>query len=150
MTDESVEQAVEPVVAEEAVTSTMLDRFVGLRLEEDVGGHYATAANLDELLGELPDTIGLMDLTGHKLTVKGAALHLGILEGKQTLFAVIECVDIDTGEQLAATTGASAVLRQLDRAAQLGLFPFDCKPYQSVLGVKGRTDPLHLGPVDRF
>lgn len=150
MTDQSIEPVDAEVVEDTPISSSALDRFRGLHLEEGVGAHYASADTLDELLSDLPDTIGLMELTGHKIRVHSAALHIGNLEGRQTLFVVAEVTDLDTGERVAATTGASAVMRQLDRAAQLNLFPFDCKPYQSALGVKGRTDPLHLGALDRF
>jgi hypothetical protein len=126
------------------------EMYPGLRLEEGVGSYYATVDSVDDLLDDLPEAKGLMDFTGHHIKIHGASLRVGEMEGRMTVFAVIDTTDMETGERLMTTTGASAVLGQLNKAALAGWFPLECRPYQSELGKKGRTDPLHLGKLDRF
>jgi hypothetical protein len=143
--------AVEPKAAEAAaIIVRAAEQYAGLRLEEGVGSFYATVDSVDELLGDLPDAEGLMEYTGRPITIHGATLRVGELEDRMTVFAVIDITDDSSGKRVMATTGASAVLAQLNKAALKKWFPLQCMPYQSELGKKGRTDPLHLGKVDRF
>jgi hypothetical protein len=131
------------------VTSAV-ERYSGLPLEEGVGSYYSTVDSVDELLDDLPEAQGLMEYTGKRIIIHGATLRVGEMDGRMTVFAVIDTTDAETGERVMTTTGASAVLAQLNKAALKGWFPLECMPYQTELGKKGRTDPLHLGKTDRF
>lgn len=124
--------------------------YPALSVGHGIGDFYDKAPDLDSLLEDMPDAVGLMDFTGKPIQINSATLRLGEAEGRATVFAVIQITDMETGEQVATTTGAGAVLKQINRAYQLDAIPFQCKPYQVALGVKGRTDPLHLGKLDRF
>lgn len=150
MTDTDITPAEGEIVDAEVVPVGERDKFSALPFESGIGAFYDSANDLDELLAEPNDAEGLIEYTGRPLTVHGASLHLGELEGKQTLFVVIDATDNSTGKRLPLTTGAGAVMRQLNRAAELGAFPFECMPYQRDLGRKGRTNPIHLGKADRF
>lgn len=124
--------------------------YPNIAVGHGIGDYYDQAPDLDALLEDMPDAVGLMEYTGKVVQINSASLRLGEAEGRPTVFAVIQITDMETGEQVATTTGAGAVLKQINRAYKLGLLPFQCKPYQVGLGVKGRTDPLHLGKVDRY
>ena len=132
------------------VYKSELALYPNLPLGHGIGDYYDQAPDLDALLEDMPEAVGLMDFTGKEIQVNSASLRLGEADGRPTVFAVIQITDMATGEQVATTTGAGAVLKQINRAAKLGLLPFVCKPYQVDLGKKGRTDPLHLGKVDRY
>lgn len=150
MTSEDITPVTDVSLETVALTKSAAQLYPALRLEEGVGSYYATVSNLDTMLDDLPDAEGLMDYTGKPITVHGATLRLGETDERMTVYAVIDITDDSTGRRVAATTGASAVLGQLNKAAAEGWFPFQCMPYQTKLNKKGRTDPLHLGKVDRY
>jgi hypothetical protein len=150
MTRETIPSEQLDIIDAEIVAEESLSSLVHLPFDEGVGSFYARAQTIDDLLADVPDTKPMMEYTGRAMTIHGASLHKGDLDGRSTVFVVVDATDHSSGERVALTTGAGAVLRQLDRAAQMGFFPFDCQPYQRGLDKKGRTDPLHLGTVDRF
>jgi hypothetical protein len=127
-------------------------KYPALPLETGVGEAYDRAETVEALLEELPDAEGLKEYLGRPITIHGASLRVGEADGKQTLYVMLDATDDSTGKRLAMSTGAGAVMRQVNRAAQLGVFPFQCMPYEVDLG-KGRgtkSNPIHLGKVDRF
>lgn len=125
-------------------------RFPDLRLEHGIGEAYDNAADLDALLEELPDAVGIKEYLGRPITVNGASLRLGEIDGRPTLYVMLDVTDNSTGTRVAVSTGADAVMKQVNRAAHLGLFPFEAMPYEVALGKRGQDDPIHLGKVDRF
>lgn len=142
--------AVESRVAETALMiKTAAELYPALRLEEGVGSFYATVDSVEDLLGDLPEAVGLLELTGKHLIIHDASLRVGEMDDRMTVFAVIDTTDADTGERFMSTTGASAVLAQINKAKIAGWLPLECRPYQTAIGKRGRTDPLHLGKVDR-
>lgn len=152
MTDETLPSA--DVVDAELVpySEAEMGKYPALRLETGIGEAYDRATNVDELLDELPDAEGLREYLGRPITVHGASLRLGEADGRQTLYVMLDVTDDSSGKRLAMSTGAQAVMRQVNRAAALDAFPFQCMPYEVDLG-KGRgtkSNPIHLGKVDRF
>jgi hypothetical protein len=131
------------------VVKSAAEMYPSLRLEEGVGSYYATVDSVDDLLDDLPEAVGLMEMTGKVIVIHDATLRIGEMDDRTTVFAVIDTTDAKTGERFMTTTGASAVLGQINKAKIAGWLPLECKPYQVGLGTKGRTDPLHLGKVDR-
>jgi hypothetical protein len=131
-------------------TEAEIARYPALRLETGVGEAYDRAESADELLEELPDAVGLKEYLGRPITIHGASLRIGEADGKQTLYVMLDATDDSTGDRMAMSTGAGAVMRQVNRAAQIGAFPLTCMPYEVDLG-KGRgtkSNPIHLGKVD--
>jgi hypothetical protein len=131
------------------MVKTAGELYPALRLEEGVGSFYATVDSVDDLLGDLPEAVGLLELTGKHLIIHDATLRVGEMDDRMTVFAVIDTTDAETGERFMTTTGASAVLAQINKAKIAGWLPLECRPYQTSLGKRGRTDPLHLGKVER-
>lgn len=133
-------------------TEAEMTKYPALRLETGVGEAYDRAETADELLEDLPDAEGLREYLGRPITIHGASLRIGEADGKQTLYVMLDAEDQSTGKRLAMSTGAAAVMRQVNRAAQINAFPLSCMPYEVDLG-KGRgtkSNPIHLGKVDRF
>ena len=145
---EHQDQAGEIVDAEVIAPETPWLKFIPWA--QGVEGFYAQAETVDQLLDDVPEVVKLLTMTGKPITVHGATLHDGTLTGKKTVYVVMDLTTNSSGKRIAATTGAGAVMRQLSRACELDLFPFEAMAYQVSLGKKGRTDPLHLGKVDRF
>lgn len=116
---------------------------------EGVNAYFGHAENVAELLSEPPDAEGLIEHLGEPLTVRGAELHRGEIDGRTTVFLAIDAVVTATGRPIVLTTGAAAVLRQCARAYELGLYPFEATAYQADLGQKGKTDPIRLGVPGR-
>lgn len=127
-----------------------MSKYPALRLETGVGEAYDKAETIDALLADLPDAEGLREYLGRPLTVNGASLRIGEVDGKQTLYTMLDVTDDSTGKSLVLSTGAAAVMRQLNRAAQLDAFPFQCLAYEVEINKRGRSNPIHLGKVDRF
>jgi hypothetical protein len=108
------------------------------------------ASTMEELLDGPPAAHGLAEYTGRPITVLGARLAQGEIDGEPTAYAIIDAIDNSTGERVALTTGAAGVMRQLARAYELDGYPFQAMPYEVQTGTKGRNNPLYLGKPDRF
>lgn len=150
MTDSDITPVGDPATRDLPAVQDELSRFPALRLEMGIGEAYDRAADVEELLGELPDAEGIMDYLGRPITVHGASLRIGDIKGKPTVYVMLDVTDNSTGKRLPVSTGADAVMKQVNRAAQLNAFPFECMPYQVELDKSGQTNPVHLGKVDRF
>jgi hypothetical protein len=115
-----------------------------------IGERITKATTMDEALGDLSEPIGLESVTGQALTVHSAALAPSDTENAIGYYALIDATVEETGERVVITCGAQGVLRVLAKAADLGAYPFKCKPYGVASKVKGRSDALRLGTVDKF
>jgi len=150
VTSEEITPAGEQATKDLPVVREELARFPALQLEMGIGEAYDRAADVDELLAELPDAEGIKEYLGRPITVHGASLRIGEIKGKPTVYVMLDVTDDSTGKRMPVSTGADAVMKQVNRAAQLGAFPFECMPYAVELNKSGQDDPIHLGKVDRF
>lgn len=150
MSSETLPEPSEGAIIDAEIVQQEMDWFKFLPFDTGVNAHYAKATTVDELLSDVPEAEGLREFTGKPLTIYGASLRQGELDGKQTWYVIVDAITNSTGERKALTTGAGAVMRQLARAFELDLYPFEAMPYEVTLGRKGRSNPLHLGAVGRF
>ncbi len=103
----------------------------------DMVASILEAADLEGILA-LSETIGLRELVGKTLTLRGASLRIGEVDRKQTIYATINGFNDDTGEDLVITTGAAKVLAQLAKFQMLNLWPVRVR----VISIASKTDPL--------
>lgn len=150
MTNAEVTPAGAPATVEAAGLVEERKRFPALSVEHGIGEAYDSAPDIDALLADLPDAEGIKEYLGRPITVHGASLRIGEIDGKATLYVMLDVTDNSSGKRVAVSTGADAVMKQVNRAAQLDVFPFECMPYAVELGKRGQDDPIHLGKVDRF
>lgn len=118
-------------------------------MSEGIGERVHDALDVDSVLADVPDAEGIQEWIERPLTIYGARLVLGQIDDRDTVYVAMECADPATGEQIVITTGADYVMHQLARFYTLDAFPVTVKPYLQMLGIKGQSDPVHLGRVDR-
>ncbi len=116
---------------------------------EGIGERVHQALDVESVLADVPEAVGIEDYLGKSITIYGAAKVLGKIDDRDTVYVAIDATDDETGERIVITTGAEYVMHQLGRFYSLDAFPVTCSPFEQKLGVKGRNDPIHLGPVGR-
>lgn len=81
-----------------------------------------TADSIDAALA-VSETIGLEDLVGETLIVRGASLRESQIDEGYPVYAVIDAVMRDTGEKVVITTGALKVVAQLCKFQMMNAWP---------------------------
>lgn len=103
---------------------------------------------LDEILGGTTSTQG-KDILGRPFTLRGARWMRSSLADEQALplFIIMDCSMLDTGEELAVTTGALNVLAQVFAMQKQDLLPADVKLVESEKPTAQGYRPQWLTPA---
>jgi hypothetical protein len=104
------------------------------------------ASTLDELF-QVQKTVATRDMVDIPITVENCRLMEGEIEGKKTVFMVIDVENLETKEKLALNSGAPNIMAILYRAKKLGLLPMQVRVAEAGTARKGRNAPLTLKPI---
>lgn len=85
------------------------------------------ASSLEELFGE-SEAEGLADYEGRVITITDVSLRESDYDEGLSHYAVLQAIDVATGQVITLTTGSARVLAQLARSIELGLMPVTVVP----------------------
>jgi hypothetical protein len=126
--------ALKMVETDEDVSDQIGERIMGAETVDDVlGGVGGSLESLDDYIGK--------DITVYAATLRRTNLGIGV-------YAVMDCGVNDDSERVVISCGASNVLRQLVRIAQLEKFPFECQPFKTASKSNANRNILWLGRPD--
>ena len=86
-----------------------------------------SANTKEEIFGD-SEAEGLADYEWRVIRIQALSLRESDYEDGLSHYAVIQAVDLATGEEITVTTGSARVLAQLARSIDLGLLPVDVVP----------------------
>lgn len=87
---------------------------------------------------------GLAEYAGRMVIVRGIRKMASDFDGPLPWFLIVDGQDVQTGEEIHLTTGATSVVAQLVRAFQLGAFPLAVIPRIAERPTKDGYYPMHL------
>lgn len=138
---------------------TILDNIAGLReaflsqvASIPLAGDDAAARIVGQLLnaGSIDDldapwqSNSLREWVGRQLRVTGVKQLPSDFAHSLGVFLVVDAVDVQTGEQIVATTGSISIVAQLARAFTLNAFPLTVIPVESERPSASGYRPMHL------
>lgn len=89
-----------------------------------------SSETVDDVIGS-SDPLHAKDLIGQPLTIHGGVFRRSEYEEGTGIYAVADCTHLGTGERVKVTMGASNIVAQLYRIAELGGFPVSVKIVES-------------------
>ncbi len=94
-------------------------------------------------------TIATRDLKDKPIVIRDCRLMESQIEGSRGVYMLLDCVDMGTGEQFVANTGAPQIMATVWGSKRHGFLPIEVAVAEAKAAKPGRDAPLKLVPIGR-
>lgn len=144
MAGEPTQEAVSLTVWSDAIMPDVAERE---ELQKRLIEQNLKAATLTELF-EPRKTVASKDVVGVPLEIRNVLLAKGEIEGKDSVYMLVDAIDLNTGEKIVLNTGAPNVMSMLYNIKQRQLLPIQVAIIEvGTAPSPGMNRPLSLEPV---
>lgn len=105
-----------------------------------------SADSMEQVFAE-HSTTATKEMVGRPLKVLDGRLMQGNIDGKDSVYMILDVIALDTGEQLALNSGAPKIMAIVYRLKQMGKLPVEAEVVEAGVARPGRNAPLGLRAI---